>query len=139
MEEKYTKFCKTFHKKLKNDKNLILCSNSLSDGRINSLGGIIPAFEFEVSMWSPNLWIPPYSQYQQRIFQVILKSRKQGKTFKDIAYDLNRSGVSSTRGSQFTSPLVHALLKKGLKRKERLETEVQWQLTPLGMSFLRIT
>ena len=35
MEEKYTKFCKTFHKKLKNDKNLILCSNSLSDGGID--------------------------------------------------------------------------------------------------------
>jgi len=34
MEEKYTKFCKTFHKKLKNDKNLILCSNSLSDYRL---------------------------------------------------------------------------------------------------------
>ena len=89
-------------------------------------------------MWSPNLWIPPYSQYQQRIFQVVLKSRKQGKTFKDIAYDLNRSGMSSTRGSQFTPPLVHALLKKGLVRKERLETGVHWKLTPLGMSFLRI-
>jgi len=34
MEEKYTKFCKTFHKKLKNDKNLILCSNSLSDREV---------------------------------------------------------------------------------------------------------
>ena len=27
MEEKYIKFYKTFHKKFKNDKNLILCSN----------------------------------------------------------------------------------------------------------------
>ena len=90
-------------------------------------------------MWSPNLWVPPYSQYQQRIFQVILKSRKQGKTFKDIAYDLNRSGMSSTRGNEFTSPLVHALLKKGLRRKERLETGVRWKIKPHGMSFLRIT
>jgi chromosome segregation and condensation protein ScpB len=89
-------------------------------------------------MWSPNLWIPPYSQYQQRIFQVILKSRKQGKTFKDIAYDLNLSGMSSIRGSQFTPPLVHSLLKKGLIRKERLETDVRWKFTPQGMSFLRM-
>ena len=64
-------------------------------------------------MWSPNLWIPHYSPYQQRIFQVILKRRKQGNTFKDIAYDLNLSGISSTRASQFTPSLVHSLLKKG--------------------------
>jgi len=31
MEEKYIKFYKTFHKKFKNDKNLILCSKTLND------------------------------------------------------------------------------------------------------------
>ena len=30
MEEKYIKFYKTFHKKFKNDENLILCSKTLS-------------------------------------------------------------------------------------------------------------
>lgn len=34
MEEKYIKFYKTFHKKFKNDKNLIHCSNLVSDGGI---------------------------------------------------------------------------------------------------------
>lgn len=34
MEEKYVKFYKTFHKKFKNDKNLILCSKTLNDGRV---------------------------------------------------------------------------------------------------------
>ena len=34
MEEKYIKFYKTFHKKFKNDKNLILCSNTLSNGGV---------------------------------------------------------------------------------------------------------
>lgn len=29
MEKKYIKFYKTFHKKFKNDENLILCSNTL--------------------------------------------------------------------------------------------------------------
>ena len=36
MEEKYIKFYKTFHKKYKNNENLILCSKSLSDGGIVS-------------------------------------------------------------------------------------------------------
>jgi len=34
MEEKYIKFYKTFHKKFKNDKNLIHCSNLVSDGGV---------------------------------------------------------------------------------------------------------
>ena len=44
MEEKYIKFYKTFHKKFKNDKNLIHCFELLSDSRViytkyqNSLG-----------------------------------------------------------------------------------------------------
>ena len=35
MEEKYIKFYKTFHKKFKNDENLILCSKTLSDCRVD--------------------------------------------------------------------------------------------------------
>ena len=34
MEEKYIKFYKTFHKKFKNEENLILCSKILSDCRV---------------------------------------------------------------------------------------------------------
>ena len=36
MEEKYIKFYKTFHKKFKNDENLILCSKTLCDGGVIS-------------------------------------------------------------------------------------------------------
>ena len=36
MDKKYIKFYKTFHKKFKNDENLILCSNLLSDGGVSS-------------------------------------------------------------------------------------------------------
>ena len=34
-EEKYIRFYKTFHKKFKNDENLILCSKTLNDGRVS--------------------------------------------------------------------------------------------------------
>ena len=34
MDKKYIKFYKTFHKKFKNDENLILCSNTLNDRRV---------------------------------------------------------------------------------------------------------
>ena len=34
MDKKYIEFYKTFHKKFKNDENLILCSKTLSHGRV---------------------------------------------------------------------------------------------------------
>ena len=34
MEEKYIKFYKTFHKKYKNNENLILCSKSFGHGGV---------------------------------------------------------------------------------------------------------
>ena len=40
MEEKYIKFYKTFHKKFKNDENLILCSNLISDGGVDLNGDL---------------------------------------------------------------------------------------------------
>ncbi len=36
MEEKYIKFYKTFDKRFKNNENLILCSNTLSNGGISA-------------------------------------------------------------------------------------------------------
>ena len=40
MEKKYIKFYKTFHKKFKNDENLILCSNTLCDGGVEPNGAL---------------------------------------------------------------------------------------------------
>ena len=40
MDKKYIKFYKTFHKKFKNDENLILCSNLLSDGGVEGNGDL---------------------------------------------------------------------------------------------------
>ena len=34
MQKKYIKFYKVFHKKFKNNENLILCSKTLSDGGV---------------------------------------------------------------------------------------------------------
>ncbi len=38
LEEKYIRFYKTFHKKFKNDENLILCSKTLSNGGVSLVG-----------------------------------------------------------------------------------------------------
>ena len=40
MEDKYIKFYKTFHKKFKNDENLVHCFELLSDGRVETNGAL---------------------------------------------------------------------------------------------------
>ena len=40
MDKKYICFYKTFHKKFKNDENLILCSKTLCDGRVDLNGAL---------------------------------------------------------------------------------------------------
>jgi hypothetical protein len=58
-------------------------------------------------MRSPDLWIPPYSPYQERLFTRNLALREEGLTFLEIANALNESGLVSTRGTTFTAALVH--------------------------------
>ena len=89
-------------------------------------------------MRSPNLWISPYSPYQQRLFTQILALREECLTFLEVAGALNDSGLISTRGTTFTAALVHALLKKGKARQMRLDTPVCWSIRALGLTFLRL-
>ena len=75
MEEKYTKFCKTFHKKLKNDKNLILCSNSLSDCRV-SLNSELESItlDFEVHFQDNSLVYDDAKEKEPNKRQIVLHS-----------------------------------------------------------------
>ena len=47
MEDKYIKFYKTFHKKFKNDENLILCSNSVGNGGVILGSGVTDESVFQ--------------------------------------------------------------------------------------------
>ncbi len=89
-------------------------------------------------MTSPNLWIPPYSPHQERLFTQIIALREEGLTFLEVASALNESGLISTRGTTFTAALVHSLFKKGRTRVKRLETPVSWTIRAEGLTFLRL-
>ncbi len=49
MKQKYIKFYKTFHKKFKNDENLILCSKTLNDG------GVVSFAELKFKLWAKKI------------------------------------------------------------------------------------
>ena len=124
MEEKYIKFYKTFHKKFKNDKNLILCSNSLSDGGVISNGAFIRqkiTVEFTL-IHRTNKLIPlkQLTNRQTAIHKLIQFMHKEGMGYRKITDFLNRSGIKTHTDKTWSNSKVHSNLKRMQERKERV-------------------
>ena len=99
MEEKYSKFYKTFHKKFKNDKNLILCSNSVGNRGVvlnSELDRQSITLEFTLHFRTNNL-IPlkELTKRQIAIHKLIQFMRKEGIGYRRISDFLNRSGIKT--------------------------------------------
>ena len=69
---------------------------------------------------SPNLWVSPYSQYQQRLFNIIRSlHEEQGKNFVEICNYLISNGYKSTRGKDLTQSIVWSIYTKKKKSIQR--------------------
>ena len=69
---------------------------------------------------SPNLWVPPYSQHQQRLFNIIRSQHEeQGKNFVEICNYLISKGYKSTRGKDLTQSIVWSIYTKKIKSIQR--------------------
>ena len=69
---------------------------------------------------SPNLWVSPYSQYQQRLFNIIRSQHEeQGKNFVEICNYLISKGYKSTRGKDLTQSIVWSIYSKKKKSIQR--------------------
>lgn len=79
---------------------------------------------FNLIIRATKLWIAPYSEYQQSLYDLILKMRSEGHTFTKIANYLNEHGYRTTRGKNFKNAHAHSILKKKTIRNQRLEREV---------------
>ena len=69
---------------------------------------------------SPNLWVSPYSKYQQRLFNIIRSQHdEQGKNFVEICNYLISNGYKSTRGKDLTQSIVWSIYTKKKKSIQR--------------------
>ena len=69
---------------------------------------------------SSNLWVSPYSQYQQRLFNIIRSQHEeQGKNFVEICNYLISKGYKSTRGKDLTQSIVLSIYNKKKKSIQR--------------------
>jgi hypothetical protein len=69
---------------------------------------------------SPNLWVSPYSQYQQRLFNIIRSQHEeQGKNFVEICNYLISNGYKSPRGKDLKPNHVWSIYTKKKKSIQR--------------------
>ena len=124
MEEKYIKFYKTFHKKFKNDKNLILCSNSVGNGGVSSNSELKrQSITLEFTLHFRTNKLIPLKQLTKRqiaIHKLIQFMYKEGMGYRRISDFLNRSGIKTHTNKTWSNSKVHSNLKRMQERKERI-------------------
>jgi hypothetical protein len=85
-----------------------------------------------VKLSSKALFIGPYSNSQQRLFdRVYLLRERDQLTFEAIAKLLTKSGTRSVNGCLLGAEHVFSIYKKGKLRMERLTLKVEPELLDL--------
>jgi hypothetical protein len=85
-----------------------------------------------VKVKSKALFIGPYSNSQQRLFdRVFLLRERDLLTFEAIAKLLTKSGTRSVNGCLLGAEHVYSTYKKGKLRQERLTLKVEPELLDL--------
>ena len=87
-----------------------------------------------VKVKSKALFIGPYSNSQQRLFdRVFLLRERDQLTFEAIARLLTKSGTRSVNGCLLGAEHVFSIYKKGKLRQERLTFKVEPELLDLWL------
>jgi hypothetical protein len=82
--------------------------------------GLRASARFQLVIRTTKLWIAPYSEYQEFLFQTISNLRARNHSFQEIADWMNERGYKTPRGNLFRNAHAHSILKRKLIRDERL-------------------
>ena len=76
-------------------------------------------FSFTVEVRFSNLWVAPYSSYQQFLYDTISDFRQKGWNYTQIANWLNENNYKTPRGKKFQGSHAHSIVKKKRIRERR--------------------
>ena len=79
---------------------------------------IYQPLQLEVS--ASHLWVAPYNDYQQLLYDTITDCREEGWNYQQIADWLNEKGYSTLRGKKFRNNHTHSIIKKKRIRDEKI-------------------
>jgi hypothetical protein len=89
-----------------------------------------------VDYYSATLWHPPYSIYQQFLFDTIDSMHKDGNSYIKIAQWMNEQGHLTPRGSVFKPNHAWSIHMKKRKSNVRFSRSYDPQITDIGIDIM---
>jgi len=99
---------------------------------------LIPYFCYEINIQTSTLTPSFYTPFQTELSDLILKYHNRNLTFKQIAERLNKKGLKTLRGKTFEANHVFGLMKKRLKRDERINEEPTITVENLSIRYIKV-
>ena len=106
------------------------------DGKSIPQSNVDVIFTFEVEVRISNLWVAPYSSYQQFLYDTICKFHKKGWNYQEIADWFNSNDYTTARGKKFFNSSCQSIVKKKYLRDARLSKRHPWTISNFGISFV---
>lgn len=94
------------------------------------------SLRLSVELKSANLWQAPYSEYQQKLFDIITNFHEDGKNFKQIADWLNANDYKTPRGHVFKQNHVWSIYQKKNRSIKRFSREFDDVITDVGIDIV---
>jgi hypothetical protein len=86
---------------------------------------------------SPNLWMSPYSEYQQTLFGIIQhKHEVDGMNFVQISDWLNENQYKTPRGKVFNQSLAWSIYTKKKRSIQRFSRENDTEVVSTGIDII---
>ena len=93
-------------------------------------------FTFTVEVRFTNLWVAPYSKYQQFLYDTICGFRETGWNYRQIADWLSQNEYKTRRGKKFHGSHAHSIVKKKKTREVRLTRRYPPKLSNFDLRFV---
>ena len=91
---------------------------------------------FVLSVRATHLWVAPYTQYQQFLYDTINDLRQKGWNYRQIADWLNQNDYKTSRGKMFHGSHAHSIVKKKKTREVRLTRRYEPKLSNFALRFV---
>ena len=91
---------------------------------------------FHLKVRASHLWVAPYNEYQQFLFDTITDFRSKGWNFEQIADWLNENGYTTVRGKRFRNAHAHSIVKKKGIREVRLNKKYESEICDFSLRFV---
>ena len=91
---------------------------------------------FDLTVRASHLWVAPYNDCQQYLYETIMGFREKGWNFQQIADWFNENGITTVRGKKFRNAHAHSIVKKKMIRDVHILKKYEPKLSNFALRFI---